>query len=180
METKNREKMLLITVAACVGLYLVNYLIINPLYTAWKDRQETISKLTGTISSGKTTLESAQSIEDQWNRMKTNTLSTNQTVAENQLYKAFQNWATTSRVSLVGQKPQVKDSEDPSYSNEEWHADVTGSLDQIFSFLYSVESGPIGLKVDSIELSARDDTGQQLALGLTVSGLILTPTNSVP
>ena len=181
METKNREKMLLIAVAACVGLYLVNLLIINPLYSGWTARQANIAKLRETISNGKTTLGSAQSIEDQWNRMKTNTLSTDQTVAESQLYKAFQNWANTSRVVLVGQKPQIKDSEDPTYSNEEWHADVTGSLDQIFSFLYSVEGGPIGLRVDSIELASRDDGGQQLALGLTVSGLILNPpTNSVP
>jgi hypothetical protein len=37
----------------------------------------------------------------------------------------------------------------------------------------------MGLKVDSVELSSRDDRGTQLALGLTVSGLILNPsTNS--
>jgi hypothetical protein len=43
-----------------------------------------------------------------------------------------------------------------------------------------VEGSPMGLKVDSVELSTRDDRGSQLALGLTVSGLILNPpTNNV-
>jgi hypothetical protein len=58
---------------------------------------------------------------------------------------------------------------------------MTGSLDQLFNFLYKMESSPLGLKVDSVELTSRDDSGRQLALGLTVSGLILLQqTNSVP
>jgi len=181
METKNREKMLLIAVAACVGLLLVNYVIINPLIASYGTRQDRIKDLKAKVSTGKTTIQSAPSIESQWARMKTNTLSVNGTVAEGQLFKAFQAWSTSSSVVLVAQKPQIKDSDDTNYANEEWHADVTGNLTQIFNFLYSVESGPIGLRVDSVELASRDDVGRQLALGLTVSGLILNPpTNSVP
>jgi hypothetical protein len=169
METKNREKMLLIAVAVCVGLYLLNLLLISPLCTSWSARQDKIKQM-------KT---NAISIEDKWNSMSTNTLPPNPTQAESRLYQAFQTWATSSQVILVGQRPQAKDSDDPAYSNEEWHADVTGSLPQIFAFLSSVESSPMGLKVDSVELSSRDDRGTQLALGLTVSGLILNPsTNS--
>jgi Tfp pilus assembly protein PilO len=180
METKNREKMLLITVAACVGLWLLNYILINPLITSYSSRQARIKDLKDKISAGGSIMLSAKSIEDQWDRMKTNTLSANGTLTEGQLFKAFQAWSTSSGVVLVSQKPQSKDSDDPAYSNEEIHVDVTGSLTQIFNFLYSVESGPIGLRVDSLELASRDDAGAQLALGLTVSGLILNPdTNSV-
>ena len=115
--------------------------------------------------------------------MSSNTLSPNPTKAEDQLYRAFQGWASSNSVVLVAQRPQAKPPDDPlaGYSTEEWHADVTGTLTQIFNFLYAVESSPMGLKVDSIELSTRDDRGPQLALGLTVSGLILNPpTSNVP
>jgi hypothetical protein len=182
METKNREKMLLITVAVCVALYVVNAIIINPLIKAWSSRQTRIADLQSTISRGNTTLGSAQAIEDQWNRMRTNTLnSTNVSAQEGQLFRAFQNWSSNTGVVLVSQKPAPKTSDqDLSYAEEEWHADVTGSLGQLVNFLYSVENGPLGLKVDSVELSTRDDRGQQLALGLTVSGLIINPpTNSI-
>jgi hypothetical protein len=181
METKNREKMLLIIVAACIGLWVVQYVLIMPVYHAWTGRQDKIHDLRTKIATGHITLASGPNIESQWNRMRTNTLSVNPTAAESQLYTNFQKWATASLVSLAGQKPEKKDSDDPAYSNEEWHADVTGSMAQIFAFLYSVESSPLGLRVDSVDLSSRDDAGQQLALGLTVSGLILNPdTNSVP
>jgi hypothetical protein len=33
----------------------------------------------------------------------------------------------------------------------------------------------MALKLESIEISSRDNDGQQLALGLQVSGLVLTP-----
>jgi hypothetical protein len=99
------------------------------------------------------------------------------------LFKNFQDWAAASRVNIVSMKPERKDSEDPdaTYKNEEWHADATGNIGQIFDFLYKVESSPMGLKVDYVEVASRDDRGIQLALSLTVSGLILNPpTNSVP
>jgi hypothetical protein len=174
MENKNREKMLLIAVGVCVALWVLNYVVITPVFHAWKTRQAKITDLRDTIKDGRTIQGSAKSIEDQWEHMRTNTLSTNATHQEDQLYKAFQTWSTSSGVVLVGQKPQPKDSDDPEYANEELHVDVTGTLNQIFNFLYCVEAGPLGLKVDSIELSTRDDRGQQLALGL-----ILTPTNDV-
>lgn len=182
METKNREKMLLIIVAVAIGLYLLNVILISPLSDSWTTRRKTIADLKDKIRDGVATKANAKTIEDKWNSMSTNTLPGNPTLAENQLFKAFQGWALASRVNLVAQKPETKDSDEEgaTYKNEEWHADVTGSLNQIFSFLYNVESTPMGLKVESIELSSRDDRGIQLALGLTVSGLILNPsTNSV-
>ena len=50
-----------------------------------------------------------------------------------------------------------------------------GNLAAITRFLYDIEKDPLALKIDSVELSARDDGGDQLALGLQVSGLLLSP-----
>ena len=180
METKQREKYLFITVGVAVGLLVVNYLVYNPLAASWSSRQENIKSLRAQISEGSALKAHASSIEQHWNQMFTNTLPANSTLAESLLFKAFQGWAQSSRVVLVSQKPQQKDSDDPAYSNEEWHADVTGSIEQVFSFLYSVESSAMGLKVDAVDLSTRDERGAQLALGLTVSGLILNPPTNNP
>jgi len=42
-------------------------------------------------------------------------------------------------------------------------------------FIYDVEKGPLGLKLESVDLTSRDNTGKQLSLGLQISGLVLTP-----
>ncbi len=180
METKNREKYLFIAVGVAAGLLLLNYILLNPLVASWNSRGDQIKSLRAQIAEGLALKAHASAIEQHWNQMFTNTLPVNTTRAESQLFKAFQGWAQSSRVVLVSQKPQQKDSDDTDYNNEEWHADVTGSIDQIFSFLYSIESSPMGLKVDAVDLSARDDRGAQLALGLTVSGLIINPPTNNP
>jgi Tfp pilus assembly protein PilO len=179
METKNREKYLAIAVGVCVGLLLLNVVVFTPLTSNWKARQAKIADLRKQIQDGKMMMHRAAAIEDHWAQMNTNTLPNNLTLAESQLFKAFDGWARASYVTLAGQKPQSKDSDDPDYSNMEWRADVTGNLQQVFLFLHAVESSPMALKVESLELTTKDDNGSQLALGLTVSGLILNaPTNT--
>jgi len=86
-------------------------------------------------------------------------------------------------VTVVRQQPTMTDppDQDSPFKNEDFHVDMTGTLDQLFTFLYKMESSPLGLKVGDVDLTARDEQGRQLALGLNVSGLILLQsTNSVP
>lgn len=178
METKNREKILLITVGVIIGLYVLNVVVFTPIYDYWEARQKKIADLRKTIAEGKMMIRRGDSIEQRWNHMFVNTLSVNPTMAENQLFKAFSGWATASGAVLVGQKPESKDSDDPDYKNEEVRVDVTGNVQQIEQFLYAAESSPLGLKVEELELNSKDDFGNQFALGLTVSGLIINSTTN--
>jgi hypothetical protein len=56
----------------------------------------------------------------------------------------------------------------------DWRVEASGDLGTLTRFLYDIEQGPMTLKLESVVLSARDDTGQQLTLGLQISGLALT------
>jgi hypothetical protein len=180
MPTKNREKLLFIIVVAFVGCYVLNLVVLTPLYNAWKGRQSKIEELKNQYNTGVKIQEAASSIEETWNTMASNTLSPDPSKAETQLFKSFQNWAAQSGVVLANQRPQPKpaEKEDDPYHSEEFHAEATGTLTQIFNFLSSVESSPMGFKEDSLELSARDERGYQLALSLTISGLILAPSTN--
>ena len=48
-----------------------------------------------------------------------------------------------------------------------------GDLSKLSRFLYSVEKDPMALRMELVELGARDKEGQQLSLGLQLSGLVL-------
>jgi hypothetical protein len=55
--------------------------------------------------------------------------------------------------------------------------DATGDLGKLSRFLYSVERDPMALKLELVELGARDKEGQVISLGMQLSGLVLnTPT----
>lgn len=55
----------------------------------------------------------------------------------------------------------------------ECRADAAGNLSALTRFLYQAEADPLAIKVDVVELTARDTDGEQLTLGLQVSGLLL-------
>ena len=55
----------------------------------------------------------------------------------------------------------------------DWRVEASGDLGTLSQFLYDIEKGPMALKLESVDLSARDDTGQQFTLGLQINGLAL-------
>jgi hypothetical protein len=57
----------------------------------------------------------------------------------------------------------------------ECRVDGFGNLSALTRFLYDVEKDPMALKVEAVEIAARDNDGQQLSLALQVSGLLLNP-----
>ena len=58
----------------------------------------------------------------------------------------------------------------------ECRADVTGNSLTIGKFLDNLEADPLGIRLQSLELTSRDDNGQQLSLGLELNGLLLPAT----
>jgi hypothetical protein len=175
METKNREKLLLILTGACLFLLLMNWLVISPLIASWHRRSDRIAKLRETIASGKVTLGREDTIRERWDRMSTNALSSAPTVAERQLFDAFDRWVRNSGVTEGSFKPQLKETDD-NYSVMECRADVTGNLQTIMGFLDNLQKDPLGIRLQSLELTSRDDNGQQLSLGLQLDGLLLPAT----
>ncbi|MGP8200196.1 MAG: hypothetical protein ACLQU4_11920 [Limisphaerales bacterium] len=176
METKNREKMLLIITGACLVLLILNWLVISPLTASWHHRSDRIATLRKSLADGAMLLRRQDSIRDRWEHMSTNALSSTPTVAERQLFDAFDRWVRQSGVTEGSFKPQLKQTDD-NYSVMECHAEVTGSYGTIVRFLFDLEKDPMGLQLQDIELTARDDAGQQISLGLDLSGLLLPPPN---
>jgi hypothetical protein len=176
MEIKNREKLLLIATGGCLVLLILNWLVISPLTASWRHRSERIATLRKSLGDGAMLLRREASIRGRWEHMSTNALSSTPTVAERQLFDAFDRWVRESRVTEGSFKPQLKQTDD-NYSVMECHAEVTGAYGTIIRFLYDLEKDPMGLQLQGVELTARDDAGQQISLGLELSGLLLPAPN---
>src|SRR5262245_66362715 len=106
--------------------------------------------------------------------MQANTLPNNSALAEQQVLKAFDSWAQRTRLSVTSITPQWKHDAD-NYVTLECRVDASGTLDRLSQFLYEIERDPMALKVEQVEITAKDKTGSLLTLGLQVSGLVLTP-----
>jgi hypothetical protein len=171
---KNREKWLGILAGAAIALYASDKLILSPLTASWKDRSARIERLRKDINQGTQLIGRDRSLRERWSVMNTNTLPSNLSAAENLVFKAFDRWSQDSRISIASLKPQWKRNAD-DFMTLECRADATGDIQSISKFLFDLEKDPLALKLDSLEITARDDAGQQLSLALQVSGLLLNP-----
>jgi hypothetical protein len=174
MNPHNRQKTLLFIAATAAGIWLGDRLVLTPLIQSWKARTAKIADLRKRVSQGSVLVERDAVIRRRWSGMKTNALPRETSTAESRVLKAFDNWSQQSRVSITSIKPQWRRTSD-DYATLECRVDAAGTLATVTRFLHSVETDPLALKIDIVELSARDNDGQQLGLGLQVSGLQLNP-----
>jgi len=175
MNLGNRQQLLALAAICVVGLFALDKLVIGPLSASWKVRSEAIAQLRKSIDQGRLVVGREQFTRKHWNEMRKNTLPVNASQAEQQVLRAFDKWSQDSRISVSSIKPQWKRGVSDDYSVIECRVDAAGSLSSLTKFLYEVERSPMALKVESVEIAARDNTGHQLALGLLVSGLRLVP-----
>ena len=177
MSSQARQRNLLIAAALLLILFIGDKLVVTPLLASWKERSTRIVDLRKKVEHGKLVLARDTIIQDRWDEMNTNTLPQEASVAESRVLKAFDGWSRDSTMSITSIKPQWKHSAD-DHATLECRVDGFGTLDVVTRFLHAIEKDPLALKIDILELGARDNEGKQLTLGLSVSGLQLNPPSS--
>jgi hypothetical protein len=171
MNLKNRQQLLAAIAIAGAALFAGDKLLFTPLVKGWKNRAVRVADLRKRINQGELLLQRQEGIRSRWDQMRTNTLPADASVAEQRLLQAFESWAQESRISVTSIAPQKRDTDD--YTSLECRVDAFGSLSTVSRFLYDIEKDPLGLKLETVEISARDNDGQQISVGLQISGLIL-------
>ena len=134
-----------------------------------------IAKLRKNVTEGRALVARGAKLRSQWDDMQKNALPKDSAKAEQDLVTAFDRWGRAGGIELGSIKPQWKRGSSNRYSLLECRVDASGSLNGITRLLYEVEKSPLALRIDSIELTSRDDSGNRLTLGLLVSGLRFTP-----
>jgi hypothetical protein len=127
------------------------------------------------VDKGRGSIERGPRTQATWADMEKNALPKDPAQAEQDVISAFDRWSRANNIELGSIRPQWKRGATDKYSLLECRVDATGSLSTLSRFLYELEQSPLALRVDSVELSSRDDYGQKLTLGLVVSGLRFSP-----
>lgn len=172
MPIKNRQQFLLIVAGIGFALLLGDSLVFTPLVKLWQARSTRVADLRKKVTDGEAVLRREAVIESRWAQMQAHTLTNNPSLAEQDLLGAFDQWSQDARISVNSITPQWKRDND-DYQTLECRVDASGGIGTLSRFLYNIETDPMALKIDSVEISARDKQGQQLSLGLQLSGLVL-------
>lgn len=175
MQIKDRQQFLTILAGIAVALLILDKIVAPPLTNFWNTRAKELTDLQAQVKEGQRLKVRSSGIRAEWAAIQAASLTNNPTVAQQQLYRAIDRWTESSGVTVNSITPQEKDGSDASYKTIECRVDATGSIDRVSRFLYDLENDPLALKLQTVELTSSDNTGQQLALGVQVSGLILIP-----
>lgn len=172
MNVKNRQQVLVAVAIVVVAIFAGDKLLFTPLVAKWRERSETLVTLQKQVEDGAKMLLREQGLRSQWDHMRTNALPDSTSVAEQEVLKGFDFWSQDSRITIMSITPQWKRDNDERMTLE-CRVDAAGNLQTITRFLYNIEKDPLALKMENVEIAARDTLGQQLALTLQISGLSL-------
>lgn len=178
MNLNNRQQLLSIFAVIAVALYIGDRIVFTPLTRMWKERSAEIAQLKKSVDQGTRLLDREHIIQDRWNQMRTNTLASDRTLAGNQVLGAFYRWSQESHITVGGVTPHWTSGAEDDYATYDCRVEAAGNLNQITRFLFELEKDPLAFKVDTVELTTRDDRGRELTLGLQLSGLQLNPTST--
>jgi hypothetical protein len=172
MKIKNRQDFLVVLTIAAVGLFVGVNFILTPLGDWWSARSAQIRDLRTKVTEGQQLVTRETAIRSHWSDMQAGALPANSSLAEQQLIKAFDTWHNDTGAELASIMPQWK-SDSTNYTTVSCRVELGGNMGSLSRYLYELEQSPLALRVDTVELSAHDNNGQQLTLGLEVNGLAL-------
>jgi hypothetical protein len=172
MKIQNRQQFLLVLTFIALGLYVGDLLVFEPMVKWWKSRADRITELRQQVSQGRSLVRRESYIRGEWANMRTNSLPNDPSLAEQQLLKAFTGWSGDAGVNVSSVTPQWQADQD-DYSTLDCRVEASGDLGTLSRFIYQIENDPMALQLSSVELTANDDKGQQLTLGLDINGLAL-------
>lgn len=168
MKDKEREALLKIAAFACVGLLLLNWIVITPAINAWKSQSDRIEDLQKKVDRGTQLEERKNNIRARWSEMQRNDLPDDVSVAENDAFKAVGRWARDSKVTFTNLTPQWRNHEE-GYDTLECRAAANGDQISLARFLYEMEVDPMPVALQECEITARDAQGQQLLMSVRFS-----------
>lgn len=175
MKSLPRQRLLLLASGVLVGLLALDRLVVGPGLAHWRARTTEIAALERTLAAGRGLVESRERTEAAWRRLREGALPGDPSLAEQRLLAALETGARAEGVELTGLRPRWRKGGSSEASFLECRLDASGSFPALVRLLGELEKSPLALRVESIELSARDEGGQRLALALTVTGLRLAP-----
>lgn len=169
MTDKERESLLWVVAGTAVGLLFLNYAVLDPAMAAWSAQSERIAALQKKVTRGQTLLERETRIRNQWAAMLRANLSADDSVAENDAFKAMNRWTTDSHILLTSVTPQHQTREDSGYDAFEYRIAATGSQVEVGRFLYDLGTDAMPCNLEECEISTRDAHGAQLTLSARFS-----------
>lgn len=167
---EQRQKYLTLGAIAAVVLLAGDFLILTPLTQAWTKRSERIEALRSKISKGEQILQRETNTRVRWSDFKKRGLASDRSSSESDVLKLITQWSRDSNFNVSSIRPSWREDE-KDHVRLQCRVSGDGSLQSIARFLFHLDASDMAIRAETIELTARDKTGQKLGVDIQLSGL---------
>lgn len=175
MALSKRERIISIVTLACVGVLVVNKLVIDTVYGELKRLGEERQDLQVQVEDAENLLARQDALEARWNDLLANGMRDADTAGA-VLRTSLRDWANSAGLSLDSQRPEHS-SADQGMRELRYTLAAQGTLDAVAHFLYAIETSPVPVKISSMSLGSPEDDGSLIKLQMYLSILYVDPTS---
>jgi hypothetical protein len=165
-----RERLLLFGALAALALLGLDRLVLTPCLVAWRARSEEILRLRLAAVQGGALIDQ----ESRWLRWRDETnarlLPVAAGEAESTLLGKVDGWARSAGLAVTSLRPRWKQGAQQTRLLE-LQVVGSGAPAAVMGFMYQLETCPLALAVERLELVPRSPDGNELALDVRLSGL---------
>lgn len=169
---KKPNPILLIATLAVVGLFLGDYVIWTPLAAVWKSQSEDITSLRQQITEGRGLIANETRYRQRIQDIVDASLPMDYSAASDILFKQYEEWCRASGFNAIEYRPRQvgRANETPRLEVE---VNGYGDKESVWRFLYELETCPLALAVETIDIVSPNEEGDRLNLTVRFSGLLL-------
>jgi hypothetical protein len=154
--------MLKIVAGAVVALFVLDKVIIEPVFHSWGEQGDRIADLHKQVDKGQKLLDREKILRGTWEDMMHANLPAEVSAAEDEAFKAVARWAGSSRITFTNLTKEWQTAD--NYKTLDFRISANGSQAQIGRFLYELETDHMPVSLDECEITTRDARGTQLTL----------------
>lgn len=172
MDAERRRRILIAAVILCAGIWLADNVVITPLYTVWTARSARMQELQQDLAKSTGLLDRRSELKARWEDMKKRALPNRVSDAEQAVFESVSRWAGESHLTVNSLKPRWTHLKREAETLE-IELEGLGSMESVVRFVYELESAPLPLRVEDMQIASQDKEGGSLKLSLRFSGLVL-------
>jgi type II secretory pathway component PulM len=165
-----REKYIAIGVGIAVGLLVLDQYLLSPFLARDKAITAETDKVQQQLSRATKLMKEQRDLKPVWADMTSGGLKTTREEADSQALNAVREWAQDAGVSIVA-LGSSRYSEEQKFMVSTFHVTGTGRMQSISKLMWALETAPIPVRVNEIQITPQKEGTDNLQVQLTVSTL---------
>jgi len=174
MVLSKRERYIAVALGAALGVLALDHFVINPYTSFYEQLAKDKQKVGEDQHANHVLFDQHRDLQKVWNAMLTGGLKRTRAEAEQQMIDTVVEWAQESGVGRLSWKPE-RTVTDKGFEQISYHATGTGPMAAVARLLWRLETAPIPLRVQDVNLSSHTEGTDDLQLSMSISTISMIP-----